>query len=118
MLALAAASGPSRAAGMLASHYAPSADGRAGADRAAADERAAGAVERDGHRVVVIDHGDDLVAYARELYAGLRAADAAGADRIVAVLPPPAASVTPSATASPRPAPPAGPDDAHGSQSD
>ena len=32
-----------------------------------------------------IDHGDDLVAYARELYAELRAADAAGADRIVAV---------------------------------
>src|SRR6185436_4813197 len=33
--------------------------------------------------------GDDLVAYARELYAELRAADTAGADRIVAVMPPP-----------------------------
>ena len=44
-------------------------------------------LERDGLRVAVLDHGDDLVAYARQLYADLRAADAAGADRIVAVLP-------------------------------
>ena len=40
-------------------------------------------------RVVVIDHGTDLVAYARDVYAELRAADATGADRIVAVMPPP-----------------------------
>ena len=46
-------------------------------------------IEREGLRVAVIDHGDDLVEYARQLYADLRAADAAGADRIVAVLPPP-----------------------------
>ena len=40
-------------------------------------------------RVAVIDHGADLVGYARDLYAELRAADDAGVDDIVAVLPPP-----------------------------
>jgi len=82
------ATGPSRAAGMLASHYAPRAAVALVADRRAADGAAA-ELERAGHRVVVIDHGDDLVTYARRLYAELRDADASGADRIVAVLPPP-----------------------------
>ena len=82
------ASGPSRAAGMLASHYAPRATLALAPDRRAADG-AAESLVRDGHRVVVIDHGDDLVTYARRLYAELREADASGADRIVAVLPPP-----------------------------
>ena len=86
-LALAAPTGPSRAAGMLASHYAPRAQVALVGDRRAADE-AATASEAEGHTVVVIDH-HDLVAYARALYAELRAADEAGADRIVAVLPPP-----------------------------
>jgi L-threonylcarbamoyladenylate synthase len=86
-IGLAAASGPSRAAGMLASHYAPRAEVVLVPDRRAADQRAA-AYEGEGRRVAVIDH-DDLVAYARDLYADLRAADAAGADCIVAVLPPP-----------------------------
>jgi L-threonylcarbamoyladenylate synthase len=86
-LALGAATGPSRAAGMLASHYAPRAAVVLVPDRAAADGRAA-VFERDGLRVVVIDHGGDLVGYARDLYAELRAADTAGADRIVAVVPP------------------------------
>jgi L-threonylcarbamoyladenylate synthase len=86
-LGLAAAAGPSRAAGMLASHYAPAAAVVLVPDRAAADGQAA-AFERAGLRVTVLDHGDDLVAYAREVYAELRAADAAGADRVVAVLPP------------------------------
>jgi L-threonylcarbamoyladenylate synthase len=80
---IAAAAGPSRASGMLASHYAPTApvvlvehldDARA----ALAEHPAA----------TVIDHGDDLVAYAHSLYAELRAADLAGAPLIVAVLPP------------------------------
>ena len=57
-------------------------------DRAAADGQAA-AFEHAGHRVTVIDHGTDLVGYARDLYAELRAADDAGIERIVAVLPPP-----------------------------
>src|SRR5215218_2354310 len=80
--------GPSRAAGMQASHYAPAATVVLVPDRAAADDQAA-RLEREGRRVVVIDHDDDLVAYARDVYAELRAADTAGADRIVAVMPPP-----------------------------
>ena len=83
---------------MLAAHYAPAAAVVLVADRGRRPTQAA-AFERDGLRVAVLDHGDDLVAYARRLYADLRAADAAGADRVVAVLPPPAASATPSATA-------------------
>jgi L-threonylcarbamoyladenylate synthase len=86
-LGLATASGPSRAAGMLASHYAPRAQVVLVSDRRAADDQAA-TFERGGLGVAVVDHGEDLVAYARELYAELRAADADGADRIVAVLPP------------------------------
>jgi L-threonylcarbamoyladenylate synthase len=86
-LALAAPSGPSRAAGMLASHYAPRARVVLVADRAAAQGQIA-AFEHDGLRVAVIDH-DDLVVYARDLYADLRDADAAGADVVVAVIPPP-----------------------------
>ena len=46
-------------------------------------------LDRDGRRVVVVDHGGDLVAYARDLYTELHGADDRGADRIVAVLPPP-----------------------------
>ena len=85
---LAGPSGPSRAAGMLAAHYAPRARVELVPDRPAAEARAS-TIERDGLRVHVVDHGADLVTYARELYAELRAADAAGVDRIVAVLPPP-----------------------------
>ena len=87
-LVLDTATGPSRAAGMLASHYAPRARVVLVPDREAADGQTA-AFERAGLRVAVIDHGGDLVAYARELYAELRVADDSGADRIVAVLPPP-----------------------------
>lgn len=86
-LGLAVASGPSRAAGMLASHYAPRARVLLVEDAATA-ERETAALRADGRRVAVVDHGDDLVTYAQRLYADLRAADAAGADAIVAVLPP------------------------------
>jgi len=82
------AAGPSRAAGMLTSHYAPRGTLALVADRREADQ-ASVELERSGHRVVVIDHGNDFVTYARRLYAELREADASGADRIVAVLPPP-----------------------------
>ena len=84
--ALAPAGGPSRAAGMLATHYAPAAHVVLVTDRRSADT-AAGNLEARGERVVVVDFGDDLVAYARQLYRSLRAADAAGADHVVAVLP-------------------------------
>ena len=73
---------------MVTSHYAPAATVVLVPDRTAADDQAA-QLEREGHRVMVIDHGRDLVAYAREVYAELRAADTDGADRVVAVLPPP-----------------------------
>jgi L-threonylcarbamoyladenylate synthase len=81
---LAAASGPSRAAGMLPSHYAPRARVELLPDRSAAERR----LSEVGDRAVLLDHGDDLVGYARRLYSDLRAADDAGADVVVAVLPP------------------------------
>jgi L-threonylcarbamoyladenylate synthase len=83
----AAASGPSRAAGMVASHYAPQArvhlvDGGAGPEATA--ER----LGASGRRVRIVDGSDDLVAYARSLYAQLRDADSDGCTDVVAVLPP------------------------------
>jgi L-threonylcarbamoyladenylate synthase len=85
---LAAPAGPARAPGMLASHYAPRAtvhlvDRRADAIAAADRFRAAGIAVR------VIDESSDLVRYARNLYAELRAADDDGCTDVIAVLPPP-----------------------------
>ncbi len=82
------ASGPSRAPGMLASHYAP----RARVDLV--ESRVAGLAEvarlhTEGRRAELLDGGSDLVAAARGLYAAMRAADHRGADVIIAVLPPP-----------------------------
>jgi L-threonylcarbamoyladenylate synthase len=80
------ASGPSRASGMLASHYAPrcavvlvasGAEGR----------RRYEALSHEGRRVALLDPGDDVAAYARELYAWLREADEDEADVVVAVVP-------------------------------
>ena len=84
---LAPTTGGARAPGMLATHYSPRATVVLAADRPAADVLAAG-FDEEGRRVRTIDFGDDLVAYARQLYQSLRDADAEGADRIVAVLPP------------------------------
>jgi L-threonylcarbamoyladenylate synthase len=86
-LGLARASGGARAPGMLASHYSPAATVVPAADRRQAGALAA-TLEGQGHRVAVLDFGDDLVTYARQLYQSLRDADAAGADHVVAVLPP------------------------------
>jgi L-threonylcarbamoyladenylate synthase len=86
-LGFAPATGDARAPGMLAAHYAPAATVVLAPDRRSADALADG-FEHDGHRVAVVDFGDDLVAYARQLYQSLRDADATGADRVVAVLPP------------------------------
>ncbi|MFM8267754.1 MAG: L-threonylcarbamoyladenylate synthase [Ilumatobacteraceae bacterium] len=80
---LAAAAGPSRAPGMLAGHYAP----RAQVVLVSSSDEAARVVD-GGSGVAVIDHGDDLVGYARSLYAELRAADERGDRLVVAVLPP------------------------------
>ena len=84
---VAAASGPSRASGMLEAHYEPDclvvlADA---ADAADARVRAARA---DGRRADVLDRTDDLVLAAQLLYADLRAADDRGLDELVVVLPP------------------------------
>jgi L-threonylcarbamoyladenylate synthase len=80
--------GPSRAPGMLTSHYAPRARVVLAPDRdaaapLAAEERARGA------RIEVLDPGDDVLGYARGLYRWLRDADAARVDVVVAVLPAP-----------------------------
>jgi len=80
--ATASASGPSRASGMLPSHYAPARPVRLveRADRAAMD--------RDS--TAIIDRSDDPVEAARHLYDDLRRADsqpASGASEITVVLP-------------------------------
>jgi L-threonylcarbamoyladenylate synthase len=85
---LAPAAGPSRAPGMLAAHYSPAATVVLAGDRRHADEVIAG-FEASGLRTRMLDFGDDLVEYARGLYQSLRDADAAGMERVVAVLPPP-----------------------------
>jgi L-threonylcarbamoyladenylate synthase len=84
---VAEASGPSRAAGMLASHYAPLCRVELAASRSQADELAA-ARSAEGLRVDVIDATADLAAYAHSLYGWLRAADERKLDVVVAVLPP------------------------------
>lgn len=80
---LAPAAGLSRAAGMLASHYAP----RATVTLVeSADEGRALVAQHAG--AWLLDHGDDLVAWARSLYADLRSADDRGVRSVIAVLPP------------------------------
>lgn len=80
---VAAASGPSRAAGMLASHYSPH------ATVLLADTARQATELLHGHPgAALIDRTDDLVAYARHLYDDLRRADAEGTQVVVAVLPP------------------------------
>jgi len=78
------ASGPSRASGMLASHYAPRCAVRLVDD---ADDALALRAGTPGGEV--LDLTDDLVRYAHELYARLRDADARGVRTLIAVLPPP-----------------------------
>lgn len=84
---VAGASGPSRAAGMLASHYAP--DCRVllaeSADEVA---RLAASAAGEGARVATLDRTDDLVVAARRLYDDLRAADLAGTEVLVVRMPP------------------------------
>lgn len=81
--AVAPTSGPSRAAGMLASHYAPRAT--VTLVESADEGRALVAQQADAW---LLDHGDDLVAWARSLYADLRSADDRGIRSVIAVLPP------------------------------
>jgi L-threonylcarbamoyladenylate synthase len=78
---LAEASGPSRAAGMLASHYAPRC--RVELVDSLTDAEAA---LRPGAEIL---HDTDLVRFAETLFARLRDADDRGAEVVVAVMPPP-----------------------------
>jgi L-threonylcarbamoyladenylate synthase len=80
---LAPAAGPSRASGMLASHYAPRCAVLLAADTA---EAATLADQHPG--AMVIGDGTDLVEYARSLYDWLRRADDEGRPAVVAVMPP------------------------------
>lgn len=83
---VAAASGPSRASGMLTSHYAPRCPvvlvGDAGDVPAAIS--ANGLADDD---VAILDASGNLAAAARSLYDDLRAADLRGAALVLAVLP-------------------------------
>ncbi|MDF2731699.1 MAG: hypothetical protein K0S92_324 [Desertimonas sp.] len=85
---IASPSGPSRAAGMVASHYAPRARVHL-VDRPIDATAAASRLGAKGIEIRVIDGTDDLVRYARNLYAELRDADAHGCTDVIAVLPPP-----------------------------
>jgi L-threonylcarbamoyladenylate synthase len=84
--ALVQASGPSRAPGMLPSHYAPACPVELVDDPAAAQRMADEARSR-GERVMILDRTDDLVAYAHDLYESFRRADATGMDALIAVMP-------------------------------
>ena len=84
---VAAAAGPSRAAGMLAAHYAP--DCRVVLAESATDAvQLADEARRDGARVSILDRTDDLVVAAQRLYDDLRSADRAAVDVLVVRLPP------------------------------
>lgn len=83
---IAGAAGPSRASGMLGSHYAPRCAVLLFED---AQESLAALNEMKGRgsHVAFFDASVDVVAAARDLYAVLRGADDAGADAAVVVLP-------------------------------
>jgi L-threonylcarbamoyladenylate synthase len=84
---IAESSGPSRASGMLAAHYAPDCEVVLVEDRHEA-ERELEHRRAKGTRVRVLDRTDDLVDAAHELYADLRQADDDRLDALVVVLPP------------------------------
>ncbi len=86
--AMGSAPNDTRAPGMLASHYAPRAQVLLVTTQGLAAERER--LEDEGARVVVLEAPTDdaaLEALAHDLYARLRAADDAGADVVLAVLP-------------------------------
>jgi L-threonylcarbamoyladenylate synthase len=80
---LAPAAGPSRAPGMLESHYAPRCRVLLADDEAAARSLA------ESYPAAETIADDDLVNYARTLFGRLRDADDRGVDTVIAVLPPP-----------------------------
>ena len=80
--------GPSRASGMLTSHYAPRCRVEIVESMPLATAQAT-SHEREGLRVDIIDPCADLVSAAQNLYVWLRDADERHLDVLVAVLPPP-----------------------------
>ena len=84
---------------MLASHYAPRC--RVLLVETLAEAHSLAASLRGSE---ILDD-PDLAHYAHTLFSRLRDADDRKVDVVIAVLPPPSASATPSATASPRPPP-------------
>jgi L-threonylcarbamoyladenylate synthase len=86
---VAGASGPSRAAGMLASHYAPDCRVVLAEDDRAADAAVA-AARTAGQQVALLDRTDDVVVAAQRLYDDLRSADRDGIEVLVVRLPAPA----------------------------
>jgi len=81
------ATGPSRAPGMMASHYAPTCAVELAPMRSAARARCDELV-RTGHQVDVLDPGPDAVAFANGLYGWLRSADDRGLDVLIVIAPP------------------------------
>ncbi len=77
------ASGPSRASGMLSSHYAPNCTVLLADDAVDAERLRAGTPGSE-----VLDLTGDVAEYARQLYARLRDADHRGVPALIAVLPP------------------------------
>jgi L-threonylcarbamoyladenylate synthase len=84
---VATASGPSRAAGMLTSHYAPRCTVELFEHRRDA-ERRLGELRASSREAVWFDAASDLTSAARSLYTVLRSADERHADTVVALLPP------------------------------
>jgi L-threonylcarbamoyladenylate synthase len=85
--AVATSSGPSRAAGMLASHYAPTCRVELFEHLDEAVARVA-EIETDGRRASLFDASVEPVEVARTLYDRLRRADALGIELLVVALPP------------------------------
>jgi L-threonylcarbamoyladenylate synthase len=79
--------GPSRAPGMLASHYAPRARVEVVEDPALAEARV-GELLAAGVHAELLCPGPDPDRFARHLYAWLREADARAAEVVIAVPPP------------------------------
>ncbi|TDT16290.1 translation factor SUA5 [Ilumatobacter fluminis] len=85
--AVAEATGPSRASGMLEAHYEPDCLVVL-ADSVEAAERRVDAARADGLAADLLDRTDDVVLAAQLLYADLRDADRRGLAELVVVLPP------------------------------
>lgn len=83
---LASAAGPSRASGMLDSHYAPNCRVELATTGQEA-HRLLAQLTDSGACAGIIDGTDNLVAYAQHLYAWLRDADEQCLDTVIAVLP-------------------------------